>query len=116
MDSRQLDLIFRALSDSTRRAILSDLSGGARTVGELCTPFDMSQPAISKHLRVLETAGLIQREKRGRESLVSARAELAEEAAAWIQHYSRFWRQHFDQVEQHLTLNRRSTDDDGNPD
>ncbi len=102
MDLHRLDRIFSALSDATRRGILAELATGERTVKELCEPFDMSQPAISKHLRVLDRAGLIRREKRGRENFVSAQAEAADHAAAWIQHYSRFWRHHFDQVADHL--------------
>lgn len=106
-DSKALDLIFGALSDPTRRGILAQLSTGEMNVSTLAKPYDMSQPAISKHLRVLENAGLIERSRRGREHFVRANAKSAERAAQWIAHYNRFWRQHFDEVDVYLQQNAK---------
>ncbi len=89
--SEKLDATFAALSDPTRRAILSRLGHGTATVGELAEPFDMSLPAISKHLKVLESAGLIRREKSGRNFHCSLRGETMQEAAEWIAGYREFW-------------------------
>ena len=98
----QLDLIFGALADPTRRGILELLSQGAVNVRTLAKPFKMSQPAISKHLRVLEVAGLIRREKRGREHHISVNPKSVEQAQDWIAHYTQFWEQHFDAMETYL--------------
>ena len=102
MDSEQLDLIFGALSDATRRGMLAQLAQGETNITTLAEPYDMSQPAISKHLRVLEKAGLIERRRRGREHFIRARAESAETASNWITYYAQFWRQQFDAVEDYL--------------
>jgi DNA-binding transcriptional ArsR family regulator len=86
-----LDLVFGALSDATRRAILGRLTQGEATVGELAAPFEISRPAISKHLRVLEGAGLVQRARDGRVSRCELDAEPLREAAMWVERYRRFW-------------------------
>ncbi len=98
----QLDLVFGALSDPTRRGMLETLSGGAVNIRTLAAPFKMSQPAISRHLRVLEEAGLVRRQKRGREHHISVNSQAAEQARDWIAHYTRFWKQQFDAVEEYL--------------
>lgn len=90
-NNRKLDRTFGALADSTRRAILSRLSQGNATVGELARPFRVSRPAISKHLRVLEHAGLVRREKEGRISRCELDAEAMREAAEWVDKYRVFW-------------------------
>ena len=108
----RLDLIFGALSDTTRRGMLAQLADGEMTVSHLARPYAMSQPAISKHLRVLEGAGLIERRKRGRETLVRVRPDATDEAAAWITHYRRFWKQHFDAVDHYLKANKQQPDRD----
>ena len=90
-----LDLIFSALSDSTRRAILVRLAGGDLTVGELAEPFDMSLAAVSKHLRVLERAGLLTQEKDGRIRRCHLNPEPLQTAAHWINHYRQFWEDQF---------------------
>ncbi len=90
-NSRQLDAVFGALSDSTRRAILADLTGGERTVGELAEPFEISRPAVSKHLRVLERAGLVQRTPEGRISRCALDASPLRGAADWVERYRDFW-------------------------
>ena len=90
-DARQLDATFQALSDPTRRAILARLSEGDATVGELAAPFDISRPAISKHLRVLEGAGLVDRMREGRTSRCALDARPMREAADWVATYREFW-------------------------
>lgn len=112
MDSEELDLIFGALSDPIRRGILVNLSEGEQNVSQLAKAFDVSQPAVSRHLRTLSTAGLIEKEKRGREQFVRVNAAQAERAASWIIRYSRFWRHHFDGVERILEQRKGHPDDD----
>lgn len=106
INSAELDLVFGALSDATRRGMLAQLSQGEMNVSQLAAPHDMSQPAISKHLRVLEHAGLIERTRRGRESFVQVKSEPAEQAAGWIDYYAKFWRQQFDAVDAYLKKTR----------
>jgi DNA-binding transcriptional ArsR family regulator len=89
--SDYLSDVFGALADPTRRAILARLALGETSVGELAAPFEMSLPAVSKHLRVLETAGLIQRERQGRVRRCQLDGRPLKEAADWIEHYRRFW-------------------------
>jgi DNA-binding transcriptional ArsR family regulator len=91
--SHTLDKTFAALSDPTRRAILSRLARGDASVTELAAPFAMSLPAISKHLRVLEHAGLLERTKDGRVHRLRLVAQPLHEAATWIAHYQQFWDQ-----------------------
>jgi len=99
---RQLDSIFGALSDATRRAILDELASGERTVGELAKPFEISRPAISKHLRVLEKAGLVQRTPEGRISRCALDARPLREAADWVGHYRAFWEGRLDALARYL--------------
>lgn len=97
-----LSVTFSALADPTRRAILARLSSGERSVSELAEPFEMSLPAISRHLKVLEQAGLI---TRGREAQWRpARLEAAplQEIASWVEHYRRFWERSFDRMDAYL--------------
>lgn len=100
--SDSLSRTFAALADPTRRAILARLAQGEMTVTELAEPFDMSLPAISKHLKVLERAGLIERGRKAQ--LRPARLDAAplEEAAAWIDTYRRFWEESFDRLDDYL--------------
>ncbi len=98
-----LNLVFSALSDPTRRAILERLSQGEASVGELAEPFDMSLPAISKHLGVLEHAGLLSRERDGRFFRCLLHAEPMRDAALWIERYRRFWAGQFDALEAYLS-------------
>jgi DNA-binding transcriptional ArsR family regulator len=88
---RQLDLIFRALGDQTRRALLARLMQQPAMVTELAQPFAMSLPAVSRHIRVLEGAGLVRRTIDGRVHHCSLRAEPLKNVEAWLQHYRRFW-------------------------
>src|SRR5690242_5144249 len=87
----RLDLAFGALADRTRRAILTRLSAGDVTVGELAEPFAMSRPAISKHLRVLERAGLVRTDREGRVSRCALDASGLREASSWVDQYRVFW-------------------------
>lgn len=98
----RLDLIFGALSDGTRRAILMRLGDGEATVSELAEPFDMSMPAITKHLNVLERAGLVTRRRQGRMKICSANPDAATEARDWIAQQSRFWNGSLDRLEKML--------------
>ncbi|WP_374316137.1 ArsR/SmtB family transcription factor [Microbacterium sp.] len=102
MTDDRLSRTFAALADPTRRAILARLSGGAATVGELAAPFDMTFAAVSKHLRVLESAGLVTRgrEAQYRPALLDARP-LAE-ASRWIGGYAQFWEDSVDSLDQYL--------------
>jgi DNA-binding transcriptional ArsR family regulator len=100
--SRQLDSVFGALSDATRRAILEELAHGERTVGDLARPFEISRPAISKHLRVLERAGLVQRTPEGRISRCALDASPLREAADWVDRYRDFWERQLDALARYL--------------
>src|SRR6478609_1753731 len=89
----RLDDVFAAISDPTRRAILAGLADREMTISEIAEPFDMSFYAVSKHVRVLENAGLILRDVRGREHHCSLNPEPLREAGAWIENYRTFWEQ-----------------------
>lgn len=95
----QLDLTFSALADPTRRAILARLATGEATVNELCEPFEMSQPAISKHIKVLETAGLVTRGKDAQRRPVRIAAQPMAEAVGWLETYRRFWEQSYQRLD-----------------
>ncbi|MEP4379904.1 MAG: metalloregulator ArsR/SmtB family transcription factor [Alphaproteobacteria bacterium] len=97
-----LDRTFAALADPTRRAILARLSGGHATVGELAEPFDMSLPAVSKHLKVLQQAGLIERRRDGRNQICAVRAAPLQDADAWLARYRAFWESNLDSLAQFL--------------
>jgi DNA-binding transcriptional ArsR family regulator len=100
--SVQLDLIFGALSDATRRAILSRLADGEVSVGELAEPFNMSRPAISKHLRVLEKAGLVRRTRDGRVSRCELDAAPMKHAADWVAEYRQYWESQLDLLQDYF--------------
>ena len=98
-----LDSTFAALSDATRRGILARLARqGETSVSELAAPYKMSLPAVSKHLRVLENAGLVSRQKDGRVHRCRLRAEPMKDAAAWIEHYRQFWEAQLDSLARYL--------------
>jgi DNA-binding transcriptional ArsR family regulator len=97
-----LDSTFAALSDGTRRGILARLAQGENSVSELAAPYEMSLPAVSKHLRVLEKAGLVKRHKDGRVHRCRLVAEPMKDAAAWIEHYRQFWENQFDSLARYL--------------
>ena len=96
---RQLDATFAALADPTRRAILARLAQGDASVNELAEPFDMSQPAISKHLRVLERAGLISRSRDAQRRPCRLEAKPLEQASEWIERYREFWEASFHRLD-----------------
>jgi DNA-binding transcriptional ArsR family regulator len=91
LETRQLSPIFHALSDTTRRRMLRELTSGERTVSQLAQPFAMSLAAVSKHIKVLENAGLIRREVRGRAHLCRLDPGPLETAHEWLSFYERFW-------------------------
>jgi DNA-binding transcriptional ArsR family regulator len=99
MTQDTLTAVFGALADPTRRAILATLVNGDRTVSELQAPFSMSQPAISKHLRVLEQAGLITRSRRATARLSHLDADPLREATAWLLTYRAFWEESFERLD-----------------
>jgi DNA-binding transcriptional ArsR family regulator len=97
--STHLDAVFHALADPTRRAMLGQLAERERTIGELATPFAISFAGASKHVRVLENAGLVTREIRGRTHLCRLEAARLAEADAWLRRYERFWSAKLDMLE-----------------
>lgn len=98
----RLSATFAALADPTRRAILARLASGEASVTELAEPFDMSLPAISKHLKVLERAGLITRGREAQWRPCRLRANPLKTAADWLEHYRAFWEQSLDRLEGYL--------------
>jgi DNA-binding transcriptional ArsR family regulator len=101
--SSDLDSAFGALSDPTRRAILERLAKAEATVTELAEPFKISLPAISKHLRVLEQAGLLLREKDGRVHRIRLNVDPLKDAVKWLERYRQFWEIKLDSLAQHLS-------------
>jgi DNA-binding transcriptional ArsR family regulator len=97
-----LSMTFAALADPTRRAILARLASGAASVTELAEPFDMSLPAISKHLKVLENAGLIVRGRDAQWRPCQLEAGPLKDAVEWLEHYRPFWEQSFDRLAEYL--------------
>ncbi|HUP20252.1 MAG TPA: metalloregulator ArsR/SmtB family transcription factor [Gemmatimonadota bacterium] len=100
--NRRLDRTFAALADPTRRAILARLARGEATVGQLARPFAVSRPAVSKHLRVLERAGLVRREREGRYRRCALDAAPMREAAEWVEKYRKFWEGRLDSLSRYL--------------
>jgi DNA-binding transcriptional ArsR family regulator len=101
-EAHRLDTVFRALGDPTRRRMLRELAGGARTVGQLAEPFAISLAAASKHIKVLENAGLIRREVRGRTHLCRLDPGPLAGAHQWLSFYGRFWTDRLDALERLL--------------
>ncbi|HZZ29458.1 MAG TPA: metalloregulator ArsR/SmtB family transcription factor [Pirellulales bacterium] len=95
---KSLNRVFFALSDPTRRAILAQLADGHMTITALAAPFSISFVAVSKHIRVLEQAGLLKRSKQGREYHLRLIAEPLHDAVNWLEQYERFWTEHLDQI------------------
>ena|ERR1043166_3080079 len=102
MQEDQLSNTFAALADPTRRAILARLAAGEAAVTELAEPFDMSLPAISKHLKVLERAGLIARSRDAQWRPCHLEPAPLKDAADWISHYKKFWEESFDRLDDYL--------------
>ena len=97
-----LSLTFSALSDPTRRAILSRLARGEKSAGDLARPFKISKPAITRHLQVLERSGLISRSRRAQWRPCQLRAKPLKEAVDWLEHYRRHWEESLDRLEVYL--------------
>ena len=102
MPTDRLSSIFAALADPTRRAILARLADGDATVTQLAEPFSISLPAISRHLKVLEHAGLISRSRTAQWRSSSLQVEPLREATAWMERYRQFWATNFDRLDAHL--------------
>ena len=113
MQPDQLSSTFAALADPTRRAILARLAEGEASVGELAAPFDMSLPAVSKHLGVLERARLIRRRKDAQWRRCELRPEGLRAAADWIDQYERFWTESLDRLAAYLDDPEQEDDTDG---
>jgi len=111
--SRALNRIFGALADATRREILARLATGEATVGELAAPFKISRPAISKHLKVLEGAGLIRRTRDGRLRRCGLEAAPMREAAEWVERYREFWEDRLDALKSYLEIPQPETSETG---
>jgi len=108
--TEQLDRVFAALADPTRRAILARLSDGEATVNELVAPFGLSQPTISKHLKVLEHAGLVSRGREAQFRPVRLNAAPLAEVAQWLGDYRRFWAESLDRLDDYVQeLKRKET-------
>jgi DNA-binding transcriptional ArsR family regulator len=102
MSPDRLSRTFSALADPTRRAILARLMSGATSVNELAEPFDMSLPAVSKHLKVLERSGLIARGREAQYRPCRLKATPLKDAVDWLEHYRRFWEESFNRLEDYL--------------
>jgi DNA-binding transcriptional ArsR family regulator len=102
MGAARLDAIFGALADPTRRSILQRLTRGEASVAELAKPFRISQPAVSRHLQVLERAGLITRSRRGTARLSHLRADPLRDATVWLAGYRGYWEQSYDRLDEVL--------------
>jgi DNA-binding transcriptional ArsR family regulator len=99
METDRLSVVFGALADPTRRAILARLTQGDATVAQLAAPFRVSQPAISRHLKVLEQAGLVSRRRRATARLSHLEAEPLREATAWLARYREYWDESFERLD-----------------
>jgi DNA-binding transcriptional ArsR family regulator len=111
--SPDLNITFAALADPTRRAILARLASGEASVTELAEPFEMSLPAISKHLKVLERAGLIARGREAQWRPCRLAAGPLKDAADWLDHYRRFWDETFDRLEDYLRELQKKDENNG---
>jgi DNA-binding transcriptional ArsR family regulator len=112
MTADRLSLVFGALADPIRRAILTRLTDGDATVAELAAPFEISQPAISRHLKVLEHAGLISRSRRATARLSHLEAEPLREVTTWLTRYQRFWDESHERLDELLAALQGKDDRD----
>ena len=108
-----LDTVFAALADPTRRAILSKLADGQASVNEIAAPFEMSQPAVSKHLKVLERAGLIERDIDEQRRPAKLKAENMAAAVDWLTEFKAFWTTSFDQLDD-ILIKMKNNPNEGN--
>jgi DNA-binding transcriptional ArsR family regulator len=116
MSPDRLSVTFSALADPTRRAILARLASGATSVTELAEPFAMSLPGVSKHLKVLEHAGLVTRGREAQWRPCQLEAAPLKDAADWLEHYRRFWEQSFDRLGDYLDELQGKEKSDGHED
>ncbi|SRR6266508_2361577 len=107
-----LSLTFGALADPTRRAILARLSKGEASVGEIASPFDISLPAVSKHLKVLERAGLVERGRDAQYRPARLNALPLKDAGAWVERYREFWEERFDRLDELLHRKNEQKEND----
>jgi len=107
-----LDRVFHALADPTRRAMLQALSGGEHNIRSLAEPFSMSFAGASKHVKVLETAGLVQRRIQGRSHYCRLRPERLRQAQEWLAYYERFWTRRLDTLETLLQAQQEASPDE----
>jgi DNA-binding transcriptional ArsR family regulator len=112
MPTDQLSATFAALADPTRRAILARLAQGEATVSELAKPFDVSMPAISRHLKVLEGAGLVSRNRLAQFRPTSLRTEPLVEATTWIETYREMWQSRVERLDEHLKAIQKGQSDE----
>ena len=103
----QLTDVLTAISHPTRRAIIGQLANGPARFLDIAEPFDTALNAVTKHLKILERAGLIERQKQGREVLISFRGEPLREVAGWVHEYERFWNERLDQFERHFRAKKK---------
>jgi len=101
-NTAHLDSIFHALADPTRRSILRDVAGGEKTVGEIAKPFALTLAAVSKHLKVLEAAELVARERRGSFQIVRLNAQSLKPAEEWLAYYEKFWTGQLESLDKYL--------------
>jgi DNA-binding transcriptional ArsR family regulator len=111
--SDPLSVTFSALADPTRRAILARLSKGEASVNDLAAPFKMSLPAVSKHLKVLEKAGLISRGRDAQWRPCRLNAEPMKQATGWLEEYRQYWEESFDRLEEYLAQLQEKEDENG---
>lgn len=107
-----LSLVFAALADPTRRAILARLTQGPATVGEVAEPFQVSAPAISQHLKVLERAGLVARTTQAQWRTLTVQTEPLDAASAWVEKHRREWNLHLDNLDAHLQAMKTRSESD----
>lgn len=103
----QLSDVLTAISHPVRRAIIGQLANGPARFLDVAEPHDMALNAVTKHLKLLERAGLIEREKRGREVMISFRAEPLKQVVGWVHEYERFWNERLDEFEQHFRTKKK---------
>jgi DNA-binding transcriptional ArsR family regulator len=104
--------VFTAVSHPTRRAIIGQLAAGPARFTDIAKPFDTALNSVTKHLKLLERAGLIERKKLGREVLISFRAEPLRDVAGWVHEYERFWNTQLDQFEQHFKKRKENKENE----
>jgi DNA-binding transcriptional ArsR family regulator len=113
MVEQRLDATFRALADPTRRGMLASLALGDKSVGELGEPFSMTFAGASKHVKVLESAGLIERRRAGRRQICTLKAEPMKEAEAWLRQWEKFWSARLDRLDALIEQDKRKENSNG---